>query len=235
MSQIKINDLTFAYEGTYNEIFSHVSLSLDSSWRLALIGRNGRGKTTLLRILSGELAHKGSVSASVDFTLFPFTAEKPGLTVRQIAAALCPQAEDWQLEREFALLRLPDDLSERIYDELSEGEKTKAQLAMLFLLENAFLLIDEPTNHLDMAGRDSVGAYLRDKRGFILVSHDRALIDACCDHVLSINKAGIELTRGNFSVWQENFDRQQNFETRQNEKLKADIERLSASARRFSV
>ena len=69
-------------------------------------------------------------------------------------------------------------------------------LAVLFSGENDFLLIDEPTNHLDMASREIVKRYLAGKKGFILVSHDRDLLDACIDHVLVLNRATIEVQKG---------------------------------------
>jgi lincosamide and streptogramin A transport system ATP-binding/permease protein len=71
-------------------------------------------------------------------------------------------------------------------------------LAALFLKENSFLLIDEPTNHLDLHARKLVSDYLNDKSGFILVSHDRAFLDNCVDHILAINKTNIEIQKGNF-------------------------------------
>ena len=75
-------------------------------------------------------------------------------------------------------------------------------LAALFLKENSFLLIDEPTNHLDMEGGALVSRYLNTKQGFILVSHDRAFLDACIDHTLSINKTNIVVQKGNFFRWE---------------------------------
>ncbi|MGN0241351.1 MAG: ATP-binding cassette domain-containing protein, partial [Candidatus Weimeria sp.] len=99
----------------------------------------------------------------------------------------------------------------------------------------SFLLIDEPTNHLDERARKAVGEYLNRKKGFILVSHDRALLDSCIDHVLSINRADIEIQKGNFSSWWENKQAQDSFEKNENEKLKKDISRLSESARSKAV
>ncbi len=72
-------------------------------------------------------------------------------------------------------------------------------LAVLFSGEHDFLLVDEPTSHLDQASRESVKAYLAGKKGFILVSHDRDLLDACVDHVLVLNRKTIEVQSGNFS------------------------------------
>jgi lincosamide and streptogramin A transport system ATP-binding/permease protein len=104
-------------------------------------------------------------------------------------------------------------------------------LAVLFLKENNFLLIDEPTNHLDIQGRELVSRYLNSKKGFILVSHDRAFLDGCVDHILSINKASIEVCRGNFTTWYENKQRQDAFEQAENAKLKKEISRLEETAR----
>ena len=89
-----------------------------------------------------------------------------------------------------ALRRLPQptdnsDVLYRPFETLSNGERTKVLLAALFLNEGHFLLIDEPTNHLDTKARELVSAYLKRKKGFILVSHDRMFLDACrplCRH-----------------------------------------------------
>jgi lincosamide and streptogramin A transport system ATP-binding/permease protein len=104
----------------------------------------------------------------------------------------------------------------------------------LFLRENSFLLIDEPTNHLDMAGRALVAEYLRGKAGFILVSHDRAFLDSCTDHTLSINKANIEVIAGSFSTWWLQRQRQDAFEQAKSEKLGREIVRLKEAARQTS-
>ena len=96
-------------------------------------------------------------------------------------------------------------------------------------------MIDEPTNHLDMKAREMVSAYLKKKKGFILVSHDRCFLDGCVDHILSLNRANIEVQKGNFSSWVKNFERQQEFEMSQNERLQKDISRLQQSAKRSAV
>ena len=104
-------------------------------------------------------------------------------------------------------------------------------LAALFSQDNKFLLIDEPTNHLDVRGRENIRDYLKQKNGFILVSHDRDILDQCVDHILVINKTNIEIYRGNFSTWWEEKKRKDNWELQENEKLKKDIKRLEQSAR----
>ena len=231
MSLIQVSDLTFAYDGTYENIFDHASFQLDTNWRLGFTGRNGRGKTTFLNLLLGKYEYRGSISASVEFSYFPFAVEDGSVFAIDVVAEICPEYEYWQLQKEMNILQLDEDVLYRPYETLSNGEQTKLQLAVLFLKENNFLLIDEPTNHLDIRGRELVSRYLNSKKGFILVSHDRSFLDGCVDHILSINKASIEVTRGNFSTWWENKQRRDAFELAENEKLKKEISRLEETAR----
>lgn len=119
----------------------------------------------------------------------------------------------------------------RNFNILSGGEQVKILLVSLFLKEDNFLLIDEPTNHLDIETRNNIINYLNKKKGFILVSHDRNLLDKVVDHIISINNTNIEVEQGNFSSWKENKDRQDNFELVQNEKLQKDINRLETASK----
>jgi lincosamide and streptogramin A transport system ATP-binding/permease protein len=231
MALINISNLRFAHNGG-QAIFDGVSLKLDTSWKLGLIGRNGRGKTTFLKLLLGEYSFSGTIHTPVAMDYFPFTVENPEDTGLNIAMSICPDLEEWRLEREASLLDLPPETLTRPFNTLSGGEGTKLLLASLFLRGNNFLLIDEPTNHLDCKARRIVGAYLRAKKGFILVSHDRSLLDSCIEHVLSINRTDIELQRGNFSSWQRNREQQDQRELADNDRLKKEIARLEESANR---
>jgi len=231
MSLIQVSNLTFAYDGSYENIFENASFQLDTSWRLGLTGRNGRGKTTFLKLLKGDLTYRGSIQASVDFSYFPYNIEDKSRLSMEIVEEVLPDTPYWRLSRELNALQLSEDVLYRPFETLSNGEQTKLMLTVLFLRENHFLLIDEPTNHLDLQGRALVSRYLRGKTGFILVSHDRAFLDGCVDHILSINRAGIEVQRGNFSSWWENKQRQDAFEQAENEKLKKEICRLEETAR----
>ena len=230
MSLIHISNLTFSYDGSYDTIFDDVSFQMDTNWKLGFTGRNGCGKTTFLRLLSGKLEYRGSISAPVSFDYFPFPIADKTLTTLEVAQGIA-EFEPWQLERELSLLQVAEDVLSRPFETLSNGEQTKVLLAVLFLQQDHFLLIDEPTNHLDQAAREIVGNYLRSKRGFILVSHDRAFLDSCIDHILSINKTNIEIQNGNFSSWMENKERQDSYELNQNERLKKEIKRLTETAR----
>ncbi|WP_405112856.1 Lsa family ABC-F type ribosomal protection protein [Paenibacillus sp. FSL K6-1217] len=232
MSMINVSKLTFAYEGTYDNIFENVSFQLDTDWKLGFTGRNGRGKTTFLNLLLGKYEYSGTISAQVGFEYFPFAVADPAALTVDVMQEIDPEMEHWKLMRELSLLRVAEDTLYRPFESLSNGEQTKVLLAALFARENQFLLIDEPTNHLDVKGRKLVSDYLRTKSGYILVSHDRAFLDNCVDHILSINKTNIEIQKGNFSSWWENKSRQDQFELAEDEKLRKDIKRLSDSAKR---
>ncbi|MCL6604961.1 MAG: Lsa family ABC-F type ribosomal protection protein [Paenibacillus sp.] len=232
MSLINVTNLTYAYDGSYDNIFENVSFQMDTDWKLGFTGRNGRGKTTFLNLLLGKYEYSGNISANVSFEYFPFHIENKEHNTLDIINDIYPDYIHWQLVRELSLLKVSEDVLDRSFDSLSNGEQTKVLLATLFLKENSFLLIDEPTNHLDMEARKLVSQYLHSKSGFILVSHDRSFLDNCVDHILSINKTNIEIQKGGFSSWWENKTRQDNFELAEDEKLRRDISRLSSSAKR---
>ncbi len=232
MSLIHVNRLTFAYAGSSDNIFENASFQIDTDWRLGFVGRNGRGKTTFLKLLMGEYPYGGKISASVSFTYFPYAVQDRACVTRVVFGGILPTHEAWRLMRELQLLGVSPDVLERPFGTLSNGEQTKVLLAAHFLKENSFLLIDEPTNHLDAAGRTSVARYLAGKRGFILVSHDRAFLDSCVDHILSINKMNVEVQKGNFSSWWRNKSMQDQFEQAENERLARDVGRLESAARR---
>lgn len=238
MAQISVSNLTFGYEGSFDNIFDNVSFMIDTDWKLGFIGRNGKGKTTFLRLLmsaQGEpYEYQGHISASTVFGYFPYrvTREQMGQCCAEFMEQLKEGCELWKVICELEKLHLDAEVLYRPFSTLSHGERTKVMLAVLFSGENDFLLIDEPTNHLDQESRETIKAYLRQKKGFILVSHDRDLLDACIDHVLVLNRASIEVQSGNFSSWWENKSRMDAFSETENEKHRKEIRRLNAAAER---
>ncbi len=230
MANINIVNLTFGYEGSYENVFENVNLCIDGGWRLGLTGRNGRGKTTLLRLLCGGLEYSGTISSELDFEYFPYRISDNNAFTADIIGEIAPMAENWQIVKELSMLEVREDVLWRAFSTLSCGEQTKVLLAAMFLRENSFLLIDEPTNHLDAYAREVLCRYLKRKSGFILVSHDRAFLDGCIDHIIAINKTNIEVQSGNFSSWQENKERRDSFEAAENVKLQKEIKQLTAAA-----
>lgn len=233
--RISIQHLSFTYDGSYTPVFEDASAELDTSWRLALIGRNGRGKTTLLRLMLGRYPYQGRMDLPLPAAYFPYAVQDDSLCTCDVLRAAAPQAQDWQLERELSLLDVTPDALERPFCTLSRGERTKALLSVLFARDDVYPLIDEPTNHLDAYGRELVAQYLRRKDGFLLVSHDRAFLNRCVDHVMALNRSDIWVMRGNYDTWEQRFERQNAYEQAQNESLKRDIVRLEESARRAAA
>ena len=82
MSLISVNNLSFSYDGSYNNIFENVSFNIDTDWKLGLIGRNGKGKTTFLKLLQGIYEYKGTISKNVDVDYFPFVHKGTDLLCR---------------------------------------------------------------------------------------------------------------------------------------------------------
>ncbi len=234
MSMIKIENLTFSYPTSYDLIFDHVSFQIDSDWKLGFVGRNGRGKTTLLKLLLGKYEYSGKITGSVQFDYFPYDVEDKSRQTLEILQGICPTAQDWEFLRELSILEADPEVLFRPFQTLSNGEQTKVLLSALFLNEGHFLLIDEPTNHLDDRARELVAAYLNRKKSFLLVSHDRRFLDDCVDHILSLNRETITVQNGNFSSFMTNFERQQESEAAQKEHLQKDIRRLQNAAKRTS-
>ena len=232
MSRITIHNFSFTHDLASEPLFNHVNFQIDSDWKLGFIGRNGRGKTSFLECLMDKHSYTGNITHSIEFEYFPYEIDNKYKQTKQIIKDYLGDTETWMIERELNLLELNDSVYDRAFNTLSEGEKTKTLLAILFLKENKFLLIDEPTNHLDQQARLSIMNYLKQKSGFILVSHDREILNQCVDHILVINKTDIEVQKGNFDSWWLNKQREDQFELNKNEKLKKETKRLKAAALR---
>ena len=231
MSLINVNNLTFGYEGNVNNVFENVSFNIDTDWKLGLIGRNGKGKTTFFKLLLGEYEYKGTISKNVEFDYFPFEVKDKEKMAIEVANEIAPNVEDWEIIKELNLLNTNAEILYRKFDLLSGGEQIKILLISLFLKGGNFLLIDEPTNHLDNETKENLVEYLKKKKSFILVSHDRDFLDKVVDHIISINNTNIDMQKGNFTSWHENKEAQDNFEQVQNEKLTKDIKRLEVASR----
>ena len=187
-----------------------------------------------MRLLLGELEYEGTITSSTVFDYFPYTITERQM--QQCAAEFLEEikagCEEWRVICELAKLKAEADLLYQPFQTLSHGQRTKVLLATLFSVEQEFLLIDEPTNHLDREARACVKEYLQQKKGFILVSHDRDLLDACVDHVLVLNRQSIQVQSGNFSSWWENKCREDQFALAENEKHLREIKSLKKAADR---
>lgn len=231
MSLIQVKNLSFVYDGSYDYVFEDVSFGFDTLFKTALVGRNARGKTTFLKLLMDEYEYQGEIIKSENCEYFPYMIEDESLLTLDICNSIDENIEQWRLERELHLLKVDsEDVLYRPFQTLSKGEQTKILLAVLFLKNNAFLLIDEPTNHLDQQARVCVAEYLKAQQGFLLVSHDRTFIDMCCDHIIAINQSSIDVVKGNFSSWYYEKQKRDEREIQQNMKLKKDIRKMEISS-----
>lgn len=199
MAQIIVENMSFHYKEYYEAVFENVNLNLDSNWKLGLIGRNGRGKTTFLKLLHGELKpDRGKIIKTINTEFFPqpmvlnytntmdvIKENIGGLRTLEdnLEDLECLQRyidlDGYQMEsrirKEMNLMNLPQSLLERDYSTLSGGEKMKISLITLFLKNNVFILIDEPTNHLDIEGKQIIADYLKRKSCYKTLKRKKSL------------------------------------------------------------
>ena len=90
MSQINVQNLTFGYDGSLKNVFENVSFVLDTDWKLGLIGRNGKGKTTFLKLLMGQYEYQGIISKNVDIDYFPYDIKNENEMVLDIIISIAP-------------------------------------------------------------------------------------------------------------------------------------------------
>ena len=203
-------------------LFSQLDLSFGAE-RTGLVGRNGVGKTSLFKLITGELAPRsGRVSVGGSLGVLRQTVQvNPDETVVDLfgardALAILRRAEtgeatdeelggaDWTLEARMtgALARVGLDVAaDARLATLSGGQRTRASLAALVFAEPDFLLLDEPTNNLDREGRGAVIELLAGWRaGAIVVSHDRELLDTM-DAIVELTSLGATRYGGNWSAW----------------------------------
>ena len=229
MSNISIKNLTFAYPGQA-ALFDNANFELDTSWRLGLLGRNGRGKTTLFKLLQNKLSYTGTINVSVPLAYFP----QPLGDQTQLALYCLQETGnflEWELTRELKLFGISEDLLWQPFNTLSGGEQTKLMLCALFCQTDHFFLLDEPTNHLDLAGRQELVAYLKQKKqGFIVTSHDRTFLNQTIDHTLVIERNQLRLENGDLVSYEMQKKRRDSHDIQQNEKTRHELKRLKQAA-----
>lgn len=233
MGSIKISNVSFRYEDSSNHIFNNLNLDLDSSWKLGLVGRNGRGKTTFLNLLQGKLVGRGEIQTKLNFSYYPIRIKDPAnITLYELQDQI--MFEQWKLERELNLMHVDSNLIWQSFNTLSGGEQTKILLALSFIDQNSFPLIDEPTNHLDKESRQEICKYLtKHHKGYIVVSHDRNFLNQVTDHVLAIENTEIHLYQGNYATYEQIKEARDEFNREKNEKLAGEIKNLHNQKEQF--
>ena len=204
---IIINDISYHYPNQ-QILLEHISFSVFSNKKISIIGNNGTGKSTLLKLIAGDfISSSGTILCSSHPYYIP---QHIGITNKSVSEALMvgekinalhhiyngsseqihydQLAEDWDIESrcisaldfwELTNINLTSPM-----DSLSGGEKSKVFLAGLFIHKPDIILLDEPTNHLDESGREKLYDYITScKATMIIVSHDITLLNFCNHHI----------------------------------------------------
>ncbi len=191
----------------YDKILAEVSFELYKGQKLAIIGENGKGKSTLLKTLIGAISQLGGEyeygyhvkkeyfdqqmeSLDRNSTIFDdFSKDFPNLTTTKVRQALG------------AFLFSGEDVFKEI-KVLSGGEKVRLQLCKIFKKEANLLLLDEPTNHMDIVGKESLENILQEYKGsLIFVSHDRYFVNKIADSILAFEPEGVVYFNGNYEEY----------------------------------
>jgi ATP-binding cassette subfamily F protein uup len=205
MALLGLNQVRMAYGGPW--LLDGVTLQIERNERISLVGRNGEGKSTLLRLLTGEEAPDGGevvrqAGVRVGFLPQQVPGAMPGTAAEIVAAALVGLHEEWEADQRVRLTleQLGMDPDAR-FTPLSGGQKRRVLLARALVTEPDVLVLDEPTNHLDLASIDWLEQFLlRYSGSLVFVTHDRAFLRRLATRI-------VELDRGQLSSWSCSYDR----------------------------
>lgn len=204
---VKAENITFAHPDE-QPIFADFSLRVDRGDRIAIVGRNGIGKSTLVRLLNGELSPaKGSVQwgGTVARGYFPqdndhlFQGEH---TILEWIAQFTDNQDINNMRAMLGRMLFGGDEVKKSVNVLSGGERVRCLLSMLMLQEANVLVLDEPTNHLDLESIEALQEALTEYPGTVIfVSHDRAFVDAVSTRALVLSADGNVDWKGNYSEY----------------------------------
>lgn len=201
---LKIQNLSKSYDG--KKIFQNLNLEIFRGERVGIIGKNGVGKSTLLKIINGtEKADSGVVTIGEKVTIGYYDQNHKGLDEK--ASILnefmfnYPMSEE-DVRRLAGGFLFPEEDVFKIIGSLSGGEKARVTLMKLILKKANFLVLDEPTNHLDIYSREVLEEALEDYQGTILiVSHDRYFLEGIVNTIYEITENGAEKFHGNYKEY----------------------------------
>jgi len=277
MIDIQVKDLTKFFVIGEN-LLDGLSFEIQEGECVAILGRNGCGKTTLFKILTGQMdfdsgevfvnPHKriGLISQIPEFPPL-YTVEDvlrsafaPVLAVRRkmeaLEHAMTAGATDEQLREYDALgakfqagggyemdvevdkicngLGILSAQRSQLFDSLSGGEKTRANLARLLLEKTDILLLDEPTNHLDLTSVEWLEGYIKAFKGTVLaISHDRYFLDRVADRVIEIVDGHAEFYSGNYSFYMDEKQARFDLQMKQYEQEQAKLKQLGYTVERM--
>ena len=204
---LSAEDLSKQFDG--NLLFEHVNFQIRRGEKIALLGSNGTGKTTLFKMIMGLIpATSGYLRTGVKVYPGYYDQQQenltPGNTVLEEIYDAFPQMTLGQVRNVLgAFLFRGDDVFKPI-EALSGGEKARVSLCKIMLADNNFLLLDEPTNHLDIPSREVLEDNLTNYEGTILfISHDRYFINKVADQIYELTQNGIRIYPGGYDYYLE--------------------------------
>lgn len=200
-------DLSFSFPDA--PLFSDLSFNIYRGQKIGLVGPNGRGKSTLIKLITGRLKPSGgrigtgSSIVTGYFSQHQTDIVRPAFTVMsEVKRLASPSCTDLQLKSALGLFMLGERYWEKKVEELSGGEKNRLVLSTLFLSRANFLILDEPTNHLDMESREALMDALSAYQGTMLVvAHDRYLLSEVVSEIWELHADGIEVHQCGFDEY----------------------------------
>lgn len=225
--QLSLQHLAYAYPSCVNPVLRDVSATLPWGWT-GLVGDNGCGKSTLARIACGRLTpDRGTVAPHLFSVYCEQDASAEPDALYDFAAAYDRDAV--ALRRD---LGVEDDWPWR-YDTLSCGQQKRLQVACALWQRPDFLVMDEPTNHVDAPTREAITAALARFKGVgLLISHDRALLDALCVQCLFMAEGRLTVRTGGYSRGRRQEELERGTALRQREQARREKKRLAGEAQR---
>jgi ATP-binding cassette subfamily F protein uup len=204
-------------------LLDRAAFTIDAGERLGLIGRNGTGKSSLLRVIAGLAALDDGEIAKQDGLRIVLVEQEPVLPpASSVHASLLERGrldrihddrERWRIEAKLGeFLHRLDVVPERAPETTSGGERKRAALALALALQPDLLLLDEPTNHLDIDGITALEELLLKGPASIVITHDRAFLDRVVTRILELDRGLLRSYPGNFAA----------YETRKSEQLAAE-------------
>ena len=204
---LSVDSLSMAFDN--NKLFSNVTFEIKRGEKVAIIGPNGIGKSTLFKIILGELAPK-SGKTTLGVNVYPgyYDQEHHELddrnTIFDEIHNAYPNMTNGEIRSVLAAFVFTNDDVFKTIGTLSGGEKGRVSLAKIMLSKSNFLILDEPTNHLDMYSKEILENAINSYEGTVLyISHDRYFIDKTAERVIELSKDGVTQYLGNYSYYME--------------------------------
>ncbi|GAU07350.1 ribosomal protection-like ABC-F family protein [Desulfoplanes formicivorans] len=207
---LSVSHVDFSYPD-HALVLQDITFNLYRGQKIALVGPNGQGKSTLIKIIMGELApDRGSVTLGGLCKVGYFCQHQADMlcTANNVLAEIRrlsdPSTTDEELKSVLGRFMLGESFWEKSVVDLSGGEKNRLVLASLFLSKANFFVLDEPTNHLDLESREALVQALNDFPGTILlVAHDRYLLENIAQEVWELKDCGLTVYQDGFHAYQE--------------------------------